>query len=77
MLVVYGDYIEQDPRWPKMRANGIQFFEGVRKAGGSYDVVDLPKAGIRGNSHMMMMDKNSDQIAGVIQEWLEKRGLYR
>jgi hypothetical protein len=77
LLAIYGDYIEQDPRWPKIRAAGIEFFEGVRKAGGRYDVVDLPKAGIRGNSHMIMMDRNSDQIAGVIQGWLEKQGLYR
>jgi hypothetical protein len=39
--------------------------------------VDLPKIGIRGNSHMMMMDRNSDQVAGVIQDWLQKQGLYR
>jgi len=77
ILAVYGDCIESDSRWPKMRANGVGFLEEVRKAGGRYDVVDLPKIGIRGNSHMMMMDKNSDQIAGVIQDWLQKQGLYR
>jgi len=77
ILAVYGDYIESDSRWPKIRANGVGFLEEVRKAGGRYDVVDLPKIGIRGNSHMMMMDKNSDQIAGVIQDWLQKQGLYR
>jgi hypothetical protein len=77
LLAIYGDYIEQDPRWPKIRASGVQFLEGVRKAGGSYEVVDLPKIGIRGNSHMIMMDRNSDQVAGVIQSWLEKQGLYR
>jgi len=77
IVAVYGDYIEEDQRWPKIKANGIQFLEGVRNAGGRYDVIDLPKAGVRGNSHMMMMDKNSDQVAGLIQAWLEKQGLYR
>jgi hypothetical protein len=77
ILAVYGDYIESDARWPKIRANGVGFLEEVRKAGGRYEVVDLPKIGIRGNSHMMMMDRNSDQVAGVIQGWLEKQGLYR
>jgi hypothetical protein len=77
ILALYGDYIEQDPRWPKMRANGVQFLDGVRKSGGRYDVIDLPKVGIRGNSHMMMMDRNSDQVAGLIQDWLAKQGLYR
>jgi hypothetical protein len=27
------------------------------------DWIDLPALGIKGNSHMMMMDRNSDQIA--------------
>ena len=77
MLALYGDYIEQDSRWPKIRANQISFLERVRAGGGRYDVIDLPKIGIRGNSHMIMMDRNSDQVAGVIQGWLEKQGLYR
>jgi pimeloyl-ACP methyl ester carboxylesterase len=77
VLAIYGDYIEEDPRWPTIRANEIKFLEQVRAAGGRYDVIDLPKAGIRGNSHMIMMDRNSDEVAGLIQGWLEKQGLYR
>ena len=41
------------------------------------DVVDLPKAGIKGNSHMIMMDRNSDQVAELIQKWLADKGLYQ
>src|SRR5712671_7216707 len=74
-LIVYGDYIERDSRWPKIRATGIAFAEGIKAAGGSVDVVDLPKAGISGNSHMMMMDKNNTEIAALIQTWLEGKGL--
>ncbi len=77
MLAVYGDYIDQDARWPKIRANGVGFLVEAGKHGARYDVIDLPKIGIRGNSHMIMMDRNSDQVAGVIQDWLEKQGLYR
>ena len=77
ILALYGDYIEQDSRWPTIRANQIKFLEGVRAVGGRYDVIDLPGIGIRGNSHMVMMDRNSDQVAGVIQDWLEKQGLYK
>jgi len=77
VLMVYGDYIAQDPRWPTIRGNGVRFAEAVRAAGGRVDVVDLPEQGIRGNSHMVMMDRNSDAVAEVIQRWLEARGLYR
>lgn len=77
MLAIYGDYIEGDARWPKIRANGVGFLAEAGKHGARYDVIDLPKAGIKGNSHMMMMDRNSDQVAGLIQDWLAKQGLYR
>ena len=33
----------------------------------------LADIGLRGNGHMMMMEKNSDAIAQVIVEWLEKK----
>ena len=76
-LFVYGDYIEQDPRWPTIRKTGVAFGEEIARAGGKVEVVDLPKAGIKGNSHMIMMDRNSDEVAGLIQNWLEKQGLWK
>jgi hypothetical protein len=77
ILTLYGDFIEQDSRWPAIRANQIKMLEQVRAAGGRYEVVNLPQIGIKGNSHMMMMDRNNQQVADVIQGWLEKQGLYR
>jgi len=76
-LVLYGDYIEQDPRWPTIRRNGIAFADTVNQAGGKVEVVDLPKVGIKGNSHMVMLDRNSSEVAALIQAWLEKQGLYK
>jgi len=34
--------------------------------------IRLADIGIHGNGHMMMMEKNSDQIAKVIVDWMEK-----
>jgi hypothetical protein len=76
-LMIYGDFIEQDARWPAIRANGVKFADAVKVAGGSVDIVDLPKAGIKGNSHMLMMDRNNAEIAALIQTWLEEKGLAR
>ena len=76
-LIIYGDYIERDPRWPKIRATGIAFAEAMKAAGGSVDVIDLPRVGIHGNSHLTMMDKNNLEVAGLIQTWLEGKGLSR
>lgn len=74
---IYGDFIEQDARWPTIRANNLKFQEGIRAAGGKPEVIDLPAMGIKGNSHMLMMDKNNQDIAALIQQWLVKQGLVR
>jgi hypothetical protein len=75
LLMIYGDYIAQDSRWPHMHRLGLDYAAALRAAGGIVDVVNLPEAGIMGNSHMLMMDKNNAQIAGLIQEWLAGKGL--
>ncbi len=38
-------------------------------------MIQLPERGIRGNGHMMMMDKNNLEVAAVIQDWLKSKGL--
>ena len=76
-VAIFGDFIEQDSRWPTIRGNVVRFLGEVSKAGGKPDVIDLPKLGIKGNSHMMMMDRNSDEIAGIIQKWLSDKGFVR
>ena len=75
VLMVFGDYIDQDSRWPKIRQADVSFGDAVRAAGGSVDVVNLPDAGIKGNSHMLMMDKNNGEVADLIQKWLVGKGL--
>jgi len=71
---IYGDHIETDARWPTIRGNNMKFQESIRSAGGSAELINLPAIGIKGNSHMLMMDKNSGEIAAVIQKWLEGKG---
>ncbi len=76
VLMVYGDFIDRDSRWPAIRAAGLKFADALRAAGGSVDVIDLPQHGIHGNCHMMMMDRNNDVVAGVVQDWLAGKGLW-
>ena len=58
-----------------MRQIGLDYADTMRAAGGNVDVVNLPEVGIKGNSHMLMMDKNNAQIADLIQNWLAGKGL--
>lgn len=44
-----------------------------RVAGGRAEIVTLPSVGIRGNSHMIMQDKNNLQVADFILNWLRTR----
>ena len=67
----YDNFVRQVvPRWTTTD-------DAITKAGGKVEVVDLPKAGIRGNSHMLMMDRNNLEVAALIQRWLEQQGLYQ
>ncbi|MGG5822444.1 alpha/beta fold hydrolase [Falsiroseomonas sp. HW251] len=76
-LLIYGDYVDADPRWSVIRRNARRFSDAIRAAGGQVEDVDLPSRGIRGNSHMIMMDRNGDETAQLIQDWLAGRGLWR
>jgi hypothetical protein len=35
-------------------------------------VINPPDRGIRGNSHMIMQDKNSLQIADMVLQWIDE-----
>ena len=45
----------------------------LQQAGVKPTWLKLADLGIKGNSHNMMQEKNSDDIAAVIYQWLEKR----
>jgi hypothetical protein len=75
ILVLYGDNVDKSKMFSGQRENNIKMAALAKAAGGSIDIVNLPDLGMRGNTHFMMMEKNNAQIAGVINEWLVKRGL--
>jgi pimeloyl-ACP methyl ester carboxylesterase len=76
-LVVWGDHLGDSAFWTNIRGNIDRWQARLREAGGTAETLDLPAEGIRGNSHMLMMDDNSDAIAARIQAWMEQRGLMR
>ncbi len=77
MLWVWGDNIDKFPFWGRITAQQEKFRANLVKAGGIGDEIVLPQVGIHGNTHMMMMDRNSDQIAALIDQWLARQGLKR
>ncbi len=49
--------------------------DSLTAAGASIDWVDLPAMGIEGNTHMLMMDNNNEEIADPIQQWMRSKSL--
>lgn len=66
ILLVNGDNFQ---RGPGFRA----FADSVRRGGGEAALLDLPAQGVTGNSHMLMMDRNSDEVASRVALWLSRQ----
>jgi len=75
ILIIWGDFIGTDPVWTRQQPASRNFAADLKARGGDVEFIELPKIGITGNDHMMMMDDNSDQIAGIIQDWMKKKNL--
>jgi len=71
-LMVFGDYTEgsSGPNGDERRKLCNQSVDAINAAGGTAKFLYLPALGIKGNSHMLMMDKNNIQIADLIIGWL-------
>jgi hypothetical protein len=76
-LFVWGDYLDQEALWQRITPNIDKFESALRAQGTDVTHIALPKQGIKGNSHMLMMNKNSDQIAAMIQKWMNDKGLMK
>ena len=79
ILVVFGDHRDTRtglptlPTWQE-RFEACQTMIGrLKAAGGQAEMLNPPERGIRGNSHMIMQDKNHLQIADLILQWIAER----
>lgn len=79
ILVVFGDHrdtptgISTRPSWQESFDSCQQLIGRVKAAGGQAEMLNPPERGIRGNSHMIMQDKNNLQIADLILKWIDER----
>jgi hypothetical protein len=44
----------------------------LQQAGVHVNWIELGKAGIHGNAHMMMLEKNNTEIAAAMSAWIKK-----
>lgn len=74
-LVMFGDHLGDVPpgivNWKTTYDGCNAYVEKVKAAGGDITMMYLPAMGIKGNSHMLMQDKNNLQLADLILGWLD------
>lgn len=68
--MIYGDYQEAETGVHNLMLAGRAWAEQAVAAGAEVEITHLPTQGIHGNSHMMMMDDNSDAVLDRITAWL-------
>ena len=79
ILVVFGDYRDTPTGMPALptwqaRYEGCQAMIGrLKAAGGHAHMISPTEIGSRGNSHMIMQDKNHLQVADLILKWIDER----
>jgi pimeloyl-ACP methyl ester carboxylesterase len=70
-LIVFGDHL--DAQAVSDLDSCAKFVSQLRQKGGQAEVMNLPKMGIKGNSHMLMQDRNHLQIADLILNWITQQ----
>lgn len=82
VVVYYGDYIPNEETnaaslnfWRTVLATARQWAKVVNAHGGDATIVHLPELGIKGNTHFIMSDLNSKEIADLLAKWLKEKGL--
>ncbi|MFC3692252.1 alpha/beta hydrolase [Chenggangzhangella methanolivorans] len=80
---VFGDNIPKNPKsaywfldwWRVTRYAHSLSLEAINKLGGQASLLDLPTAGLRGNTHFPFTDRNNVQVASLLSDFLGKHGL--
>jgi pimeloyl-ACP methyl ester carboxylesterase len=74
-LFIWGDHWNDNPFWVRSRTGSERWRDALIAAGGDVTWIDLPARGIRGNSHALMADNNSAEIAALVLDWMMERDL--
>ena len=65
VLVLLGDFLDRHPVFRALEPATLGWVEALDAVGAEAELRRLP-----GNSHLMMMDRNSAAIAGAVADWL-------
>jgi pimeloyl-ACP methyl ester carboxylesterase len=75
-LMMFGDHLGDVAggfvNWQASLEGCQAFIDALNAAGGRATMMHLPKLGIKGNSHMLMQDKNNQELADLILAWIDE-----
>lgn len=75
MQFVWGDHLDQ-PRGPQMALPANRrFVELINSYGGKAEILELAKAGLKGNTHLPFADMNNVAVADLLQRFLVRHHL--
>lgn len=84
IVIYYGDNIPAQPGplphqdyWRATLRMAKLWAEAVNRHGGDATVVHLPEADITGNTHFLFADVNNGEVADLLSQWLQEKGLDR
>lgn len=84
ILILYGDNIPDQPvdlpaqdSWRARVAMARAWRDTVNRHGGDVTLIELPKIGIRGNTHFLFSDLNNGRIADLVAQFLSDKRLDR
>jgi hypothetical protein len=75
-LVMFGDHLgdvtDGYVSWTDAFTSCKTFVEQLKKVGGDAEMMYLPALGIKGNSHLLMQDKNNIHLADLVVTWIDR-----
>jgi hypothetical protein len=73
--VVWGDNVDKSASYSNSLKYSRLFVEKINKYGGKAQVLMLPDAGLRGNTHIPFADMNNVAVADLLSKFLAENGL--
>ena len=75
MQVVWGDNVDKSANYTERLKHSRLFVDTVNKYGGHAQVLMLPEAGLKGNTHIPFADMNNVAVADLLSKFLDENGL--
>jgi hypothetical protein len=75
ILIVFGDHLTDAAKpfrsiWTTSIAKCRRFVAAIKEKGGDVTLLSLPEAGLHGNTHMLMLDRNNLRVADLLINWI-------